>query len=63
MVTDGDVTYEPKITPDSRSVIYRADQDVDEKFELYLTVEGIDTYLPMVLKGRSAVGLIRRGDR
>ena len=46
----GDVSWGVEVTPDSRAVIYRADQEIDEKFELFITVEGQDTYLPMVVK-------------
>ncbi len=38
-----------KIAPDSRAVIYRADQEVDEKFELFVTLQSRDMYLPLVV--------------
>jgi hypothetical protein len=42
LVSGGDVT-EWRISPDSRRVVYRADQDADEVFELYSVdlVDGI----------------------
>jgi hypothetical protein len=38
-----------KVAPDSRAVIYRADQEVDEKFELFVTLQGLEMYLPLVV--------------
>ncbi len=50
LTAGGDVYYASiKIAPDSRAVIYRADQEVDDKFELYATVLGRDMYLPLVV--------------
>lgn len=50
LTAGGSVYYASiKIAPDSRAVIYRADQEVDEQFELFVTLQGKDMYLPLVV--------------
>jgi hypothetical protein len=48
LVANGNVDYAGfKIAPNSQAVIYRADQEIDDKFELYLTIEGQAIFLPL----------------
>ena len=54
LVADGDVVWRFLFSPDGRRVVYRADQDTDEVFELYVTDEGQTepyvVYLPLALR-------------
>jgi hypothetical protein len=43
--------YGYKIAPDSQAVVYRADQETNDKNELFITLEGLNMYLPMVMGG------------
>ena len=36
------------ITPDSLKVVYVADQETDEKHEMFVSFEGFGVYLPLV---------------
>jgi hypothetical protein len=36
------------ITPDSLKAVYVADQEVDDKLEMFVSLEGFGTFLPMV---------------
>ena len=52
LVKGGSVTPSGvNVSSDSQAVVYRADQERDEKFELFITFEGLDMYLPLVVSG------------
>ncbi len=50
LAENGAVQDDFKISPDSKVAVYRADQDVDEKFELYISFLGYGVYLPNVIR-------------
>lgn len=53
---DGNVSSDFGISPDSQTVVYHADQEADELFELWATTgvpsAGFRVYLPLIVKGQ-----------
>jgi hypothetical protein len=51
MEEGGNVTYSSvRVSSDSQAVIYRADQEMDEKYELFITLERLGMYLPLLVR-------------
>jgi len=72
LVSGGDVSVNPRTSPDSSRVVYQADQDADEVFELYSNTlddtpeegianlkDDIQALVPGTLKPGQANGLTR----